>query len=590
VLVYSYGFRRSKIFITLQIIPAKKEKLILYHPTMKRLFLILTVMLAYVSLHAQIAPNKYYVQFTDKNASPYSLEEPEAYLSQRALDRRAAFGIPVDMKDIPVNPQYLQAVKDAGASILNPTKWLNGVSIQTSDPAVISAIEALPFVENVMKSPVKLAGTSDEKPFFRAESYSAMAPYAVHSMKDGAFYDYGPSLNQIQMIKGDQLHELGYRGAGLVIAVLDAGFSNTDNLPVFDSLWDSGRILGTRDFIDGGPLTFNKHYHGTMVLSCMGGNYPGQLIGTAPEASYWLFRTEDGGSEYIIEEYNWVTAAEFADSAGADIINSSLGYSTFDDPSQNHTYEDMDGNTTPITIGADLAASRGMVVVSSAGNSGTSAWYYITAPADGDSVYTIGAVNHQGLPASFSSHGPTADGRIKPNVAAQGEGTYFASPDGSFIFGNGTSFSSPIIAGMMACLWQANPDMNNMELLNAIQASGTLASNPDNKLGYGIPDFMIAHNILTVIDGYEQQANGLITPFPNPFTGSFEVRVETEKPGTAKLTITDISGRMMHESEYLLASGENQIMVSGLDGLKAGIYLLKFELGTVVKTAKVVRK
>jgi serine protease AprX len=557
---------------------------------MKRLLSILTILLASVTLVAQIAPDKYYVQFTDKNASPYSLDEPEAYLSQRALDRRAAFGIPVDMKDIPVNPQYLQAVKDAGANILNPTKWLNGVSIQTTDPSVVAAIEVLPFVENVMKSPVMPGSMTDEKPFFRAESFSSTAPYAVHPLKQGTYYDYGPSLNQIQMLKGDQMHELGYRGSGLVIAVLDAGFSNADDLPVFDSLWDNGQILGTRDFIDGGALTFNKHYHGTMVLSCMGGNYPGQLVGTAPEASYWLFRTEDGGSEYIIEEYNWVSAAEFADSAGADIINSSLGYSTFDDPSQNHTYDDMDGNTTPITIGADVAASRGMVVVNSAGNSGTSAWYYITAPADGDSVYTIGAVNWQGIPASFSSNGPTADGRVKPNVAAQGEGTYFASPDGSFIYGNGTSFSSPIIAGMMACLWQANPDMNNMELLNAIQASGTLAANPDNKLGYGIPDFMLAHNILTVIDGYEQPQTGILTPFPNPFNSAFEIRLASDISGRAKLIITDISGRVMHESEYLTTAGENRLMISGLDDLKAGIYLLKLELDSGVRTAKVVKK
>ncbi len=558
---------------------------------MKRIsILLLTFVASGMLASAQIAPDKYYVQFTDKDNSPYSIGNPEEYLSQRSIDRRTAYNIPIDMKDIPVNPQYLQGVKNAGASILNPTKWLNGVTIYTTNPSVVVAIEALPYVQSVDKSPVSPGNTEIEKTFFMNESYG-VAPAVNAQIKSVSVYDYGPSYSQISMIKGDQMHELGYTGKGIIIGVLDAGFDNADELPVFDTLWNNGQILGTRDFVDGGDVTFNKHFHGTMVLSTMGGNYPGEIVGTAPEASYYLLRTEDGGSEYIIEEYNWVSGAEYADSLGADVLNTSLGYSDFpDDPAHNHTYEDMDGNTTPITIGADVAASRGMVVVNSAGNSGTSSWYYITAPADGDSVFTIGAVNSQGVPAGFSSNGPTYDGRTKPNVVAQGEGAYFASPNGSFLYGNGTSFSSPIIAGMMACLWQANPDTNNMALINAVQESGSIAAAPDNKIGYGIPDFMAALNILTVIENDEEAVLTQINLYPNPFTSYFVLNVRSEMNANARLAVVDMTGRTVFENEYLVSRGMNYIRVSALDNIPAGIYFLRMESAKSVITTKLIRQ
>ncbi len=551
--------------------------------------LLLFFFAAIVVSYAQVAPNKYYVQFTDKDNSPYSIENPSAFLSQRAIDRRAAYGIPVDMKDIPVNPQYLQAVRDAGATILNPTKWLNGVTIETSSSAVIAAIEALPFVQGIAKSPV-FTGDKNEKPFFENESYGESAPAASTYTREFSFYDYGNAYNQIGMIKGDQLHELGYRGQGIVIGVLDSGFENADDLPVFGSLWENERVLATHDFVTGEAIAFNKHYHGTMVLSTMAGNLPGVIVGTAPEASYLLLRTEDAGSEYLIEEYNWVSGAEFADSAGANVLNTSLGYSTFDDPSQDHTYEDMDGNTTPITVGADIAASKGLVVVNSAGTSGGSAWYYITAPADGDSVFTIGAVNAMGNPASFSSHGPTSDGRIKPNIVAQGEGTYVASPDGSFFFGNGTSFSSPVIAGMMACLLQANPDMDNMELINAVQESGSLATAPDNTMGYGIPDFMAAHNILTVIDGDGKELLNQLSVYPNPFSSYVDLSFRSDGPASAILTLVDMTGRTLLERGQNVGAGMNSIRLNELERLPSGIYFLRIESGDAVITSKLVRK
>ena len=557
---------------------------------MKRLsiFLLASTALSML-LTAQIAPDKYYVQFTDKNNSPYSISNPEAYLSQRSIDRRATYGIAIDMKDLPVNPQYLEGVADAGATILNPTKWLNGVSIQTDNPAVIAAIEALPYVESLKKSVVSSARFETEKEYFANESFGHV-PSVNAQMKEAGTYDYGPSFNQIHMLRGDEMHDLGFTGEGMIIGVLDAGYKNTDELPVFDSLWNNGQILGTYDFVDGGEVTFDKHSHGTAVLSTMGGNYPGEIVGTAPDAHYYLLRTEDGGSEYTIEEYNWVSGAEYADSVGADVLNTSLGYGDgFTDPTMNHTYADMDGNTTPITIGADIAASRGMVVVNSAGNSGSSAWYYITAPADGDSVFTIGSVNANGIPAGSSSNGPTYDGRTKPNVSAQGEGAYIAYSGGTFGYGNGTSFSSPIIAGMMACLWQANPAMNNMQLMNAVQENSSIANKPDNKMGWGIPDFMAANNFLSI--GEEDHA-GMFSAtqvYPNPFTSQVVLSFSSKQDRTLKMVIVDMTGRTIFEDHHIMKKGANLIRINELESVPSGIYFLRLESGKSTITSKLVK-
>lgn len=556
----------------------------------KNIILFLGFFLTAMITGAQIAPDKYYVQFTDKNNSPYSISNPEAYLSQRAIDRRNRQNIAIDMKDIPVNPQYLQGVIKTGATILNPTKWLNGTTIYTDNPSVIAAINLLPYVSSVSKSEITGGSQKSGKAFFENEDYD-VSPSAYLQANSTSTYDYGPSYNQISMLNGDQLHALGYRGEGIIIGVLDAGYDNANNLPVFDSLWADGRVLGNYDFVDGGAIQFDKHFHGTGVLSLMAGNYPGQIVGTAPRASYYLFRTEDGASEYIIEEYNWVSGAEYADSVGCDVLNTSLGYSEFpDDPTQNHTYEDMDGNTTPITIGADVAASRGMVVVNSAGNSGAASWYYISAPADGNLVFTIGAVNAAGIPWISSGNGPTYDGRIKPNVAAQGEGAYYATPNGTFTQGNGTSLSSPITAGMMACLWQACPDISSMELMNAVQQSASKSETPDNKIGWGIPDFMAAHNLLSVTEHDEDDRFSEVSAYPNPFKDFFEMRFNASESGTAKLAVVDMTGRIIIDKNYTILRGNNIVRFNELGNIPSGIYFLRLESGRSVLTSKLLRQ
>ncbi len=557
---------------------------------MKKIYLLLVSIVLSFTVISQVAPDKYVVRFTDKNDSPYSINNPEAFLSQKALDRRNAHGIAIVENDLPVNPQYIESVANTGVTILNRSKWFNSVSIYTTDQGALDIINSFSFVESIEKG-----GNSNiepdhsyEKQFFANEWISQIPEAGIYkALTAGNSYDYGAAANQIQMLNGDVLHDMGYDGEGMTIAVLDAGFLNVDDLSAFDSLWNNGQILGYKDFVEPiNPNIFDSHSHGCMVLSTMGANMPGQMVGTAPKANYWLLRSEDGPSEYIIEEYNWVSAAEFADSAGADIINSSLGYTIFDDPSHDHTYEDMDGNTTPITIGADLAVSKGMIVVNSAGNAGTSPWFYIGAPADGDSVFSIGAVDGGGNYASFSSNGPTYDGRIKPNVVAQGKGSASIDPDdGSVFFGNGTSFSSPITAGMVACLWQANPNKRNTEIMDAIQSSGTLANEPTNQMGWGIPDYVLAHSILTVIDYSSEPAKGMDV-FPNPFASELNISFEEDNISINRIELTDVSGKLVFEQDI----NQEKSTRLQLNGSAPGFYLLKVITDKNIFTEKVLKQ
>jgi len=555
---------------------------------MKNIYLVLISVLISVVAFSQVSPDKYWVKFTDKNNSPYSIENPEDFLTQRAIDRRELFGIAITENDLPVNPQYIEGVANTGVTILTVSKWMNSVTIYTTDPAALDAISLLPYVLSIEKGNGEKRQGTFPKPFFEREMFPDIPEAEL--LKSLSSYDYGSAYNQIHMVNGDALHDMGYNGTGKTIAVLDAGFMNADIIDAFDSLWNNGQILGTRDFVNPlNPDIFGSHYHGSMVLSTMGANWPGNIVGTAPMADYWLVRTEDGDSEYLIEELNWVSGAEFADSVGADIINSSLGYTEFDDPSQNHTYEDMDGNTTPVTIGADLAASKGMIVVNSAGNSGGSSWQYIGAPADGDSVFSIGAVDDGGNYASFSSTGPTFDGRIKPNVVAQGQGSAIIDPwTGEVSYGSGTSFSSPITAGMVACLWQANPDKRNTELMSAIQMSSTQANNPDAYLGYGIPDFVLANSILTVIDN-KIVPNLAVNIFPNPFTDEINISISNANPMTGvNAEILDIAGKKVLSFEF--TGKDKNIRLNCSQNIPDGFYLLKVSYDARTEMLKVIKK
>jgi serine protease AprX len=304
---------------------------------MKSLLVTILALFSFTCLYSQIYPDKYFVAFTDKNNSPYSIENPQEYLSARAIERRSRYNIPIDIHDLPVNPQYIEAVADIGVQVINPTKWLNGITIYTNDPSLLSEIEALPFVKSVRKARQATQAhpktdfdddISLFKPSWENETIIDFSNRTKATGKSTSL-QYGLGYNQINQINGIPLHDDGFQGQGMVIAVLDAGFSYANQLNAFDSLYMNGLIYGTRDIVSGGTNVYQGSFHGTGVLSTMGANLPGELIGTAPKAGYYLIRTEDTGSEYLIEEYNWASGAEFADSTGADIINSSLGYVDF---------------------------------------------------------------------------------------------------------------------------------------------------------------------------------------------------------------------------------------------------------------------
>ena len=564
---------------------------------MKRYNTLILIMILAISGFAQIYPDKYFIEFTDKNDSPFSVNEPEEFLSQRAIDRRERYNIPITELDFPVNPAYLQAVADVGVEIINPSKWFNGVSIFTTDPAKLEEIETLPFVRTIRKN-ILLPGNkpfpkvndpiSLNKSWEKSEEFSTESNI-FKSGQEAKSLDYGDGFNQINMLNGIILHDQGFMGQGMVIAVLDGGFTNVDQISAFDSLYMNDQILSVWDFVTNTSNAYQGSGHGTAVLSTMGANLPGELVGTAPKASYHLLRTEDTGSEYLIEEYNWASGAEYADSVGADIINSSLSYKDFDDPSTSHTYDDMDGNTAPVTIAADYAASRGMVVVNSAGNSGnSSSWPWVGAPADGDSVFTIGSVTAQGEYSNFSSRGPTADGRLKPNFCAQGSSAAVASTNGSIGTSSGTSFSSPISAGMTACLWQYNPAMTNMEILNAIQQSGSIAAAPNDTLGYGIPDFELASLILSKND--HELAENDIEIFPNPFSDKLKVVYNSPDTHSIAMEIYDISGKLYYtQSGVSNHAGLNYFQIKGLDKLKRGVYFLRITSAGEISTRKIIK-
>ena len=406
----------------------------------------------------QTAPDKYWLQFTDKNNTPYSLDLGEEFLSQRSLSRRVKHNVGLQWNDLPVDPAYIDSLRKLGLNILNISKWFNAATVHSTDHKLIDTITNISFIRGKKHVRSFVSNKKYNDRFLDENNSSLYYKLAKSSVMAN---NYGLSRNQIEMLNGHILHDKGFRGEGMIIAQLDGGFSNANTIPALDSINYNNQILGTRDFVQGGEIKYDASWHGTAVLSTMAGNIPGVLIGTAPKAAYWLLRCEDSNSEFIIEEDNWIAAAEFADSAGVDIINSSLSYSTYDDESTSHSYQNMDGNSSRVTIGADIAASKGILVVTSASNQGNKKWHYIASPADGDSVLTVGAVDSTGVYAYFSSTGPTFDGRIKPDITAQGLATIIMGRDGKIGKANGTSFSSPLIAGLSACLWQAFPELTN---------------------------------------------------------------------------------------------------------------------------------
>jgi hypothetical protein len=540
-----------------------------------------------VSLAAEAQLHRHIVSFRDKRATTLSLSQPSAFLTAKALDRRRRSNIAIDSTDLPVCQAYLDTLASIrNVRVLNASRWLNQAAIQTTDAVALARIRALPFVRSLEAiAPVAPVGPADPDPAVLDELELTREARSRGTLATGGYYNYGNSLGQVRIHEGDFLHDLGFRGEGMTIAVLDAGFQGYLSNRAFDSLRRAGRILGTWDFVAGDASVDEDNAHGANCLSILAANLPGVMVGTAPAASYWLFRTEDVASEYPVEEHFWAVGAERADSLGADMISSSLGYTDFDQAAFDHRYAQLDGNTTMVTRAADMAARKGMIVCNSAGNSGTSAWKYLGAPADGDSVLAVGAVDVNGSVAPFSSYGPSADGQVKPDVASVGLRTFLVAPGGQAAQGNGTSYSNPNIAGLLACLWQAFPEFGNMDLIDALRRSASRFANPDDRVGHGIPNLRKAYDDLLrrrqVRLAQAILKDDFIKAFPSPFDQRLNIYYRSPASGGRPVfELVDGAGRTVLRHQATAAPGTLLMLdFPGVEALPKGLWMLRYADG-----------
>ena len=510
-----------------------------------------------------------WVFFKDKPNAASFIANPISILSQRALDRRTKQNIIIDEKDVPIEVTYYNQIKNtSGITVKAKSKWLNAVHVQGLETVITELKANFSFIEKIEFANRNIAAISRAKKTIQINNHQ-------NKLERLNSFNYGVAENQIAMLKGDFLHEQGYTGSGMQIAVIDAGFPNVNSLTGFQRLRDNNQILGGYDFVNRNENFYTGSSHGTHVLSDIGGYIENEFIGTAPDASFYLFITEDAANESPLEESLWVEAAERADSLGVDVINTSLGYTTFDRADYNYTNADMDGKTTFITRGAAIGATRGMILVNSAGNSGNGSWRIIGAPADAENVFSIGAVRADRTIVGFSSRGPTADGRIKPDVMAQGAAPYVLSyTSGNPGTTNGTSFSSPILAGVIACFWQAYPNTKALELLEEIRKASDNYETPNNDYGYGIPNFETAFNTLKIAE----EVDIPIQLFPNPVNEelNFNQAIHSD------IHIFSVLG----EKVYIQKEVEN---TANTASLRSGIYILQYQKNKKIKYIKFIK-
>jgi len=518
---------------------------------------------------AEAQTNQYFVFFKDKTGTPFSVTEPSQFLSERSIARRQKQNIAITQEDLPVNPSYVNQIQSAGAVPYFTSRWWNGVLVDV-DAAIAGNISALPFVNGlVMVAPGKKNTSGRENARRQKKNSSADQP-----------------VNQIQLqqIGIDEMHSMGYRGEGIRIAIFDSGFLGVNMSSPFSLLFTENRVKQTFNFVNNTTSVYQSDNHGTEVLSVMAANTPGVYTGGAHKAEYLLYLTEDVSSEYRIEEYNWTFAAERADSAGADVINSSLGYYEFDDSSMDYLKSDLNGNKAVVTRAARKAVEKGMVVVTSAGNEGGNSWKTVTPPADADGILAVGSVNSIGTLSGFSSRGPTADNRIKPDVVAMGSGTSIVKASGVPGTASGTSLASPLIASLAAGVLQAFPALGTQQIYEAIINSAAQASTPDNSMGYGLPHFRAINNY---IESWQEEE--LISIYPNPVSGdSIKVKLKLVSDSPIQITIFDSQGKLAEEfSEQI--NWLNNPLTYDLSRLQAGLYLMQVKSGTKIATLKFVK-
>ncbi|TDE16300.1 S8 family peptidase [Dyadobacter psychrotolerans] len=551
----------------------------------KILFSLACTLLLNITLFAQSNP-RYLILYKDKTGSPFSTDKPTDFLSQRSVARRAKQNIPVTVNDLPVNPAYVTAIKQTGASVIYSSRWFNGSLVEAS-ATQLEQIKKLSFYKGIELNLPVANLTSPSSGVVRTEAVR-------NKFETAEDLDYGRMRDQLVLMGVDILHQRGMHGENMIIAVLDNGFSQGNNLAFLKPLFDEKRIIDTQDFIGREGNVYNDGSHGLNVLSTMAAYLPSTMIGAAFKATYALYRTESDAIESPYEEITWLIAAERADSLGADIINSSLGYNTFDGefntPAYNYTYEDMDGKTTIISRAARFASRKGMVVTNSAGNEGSNSWRYIVAPADVDSVLSVGATNYDRSYSPLSSTGPNAAGQQKPDVAAVGAGAVVGNVSGTVSTASGTSFSSPLMAGFCAVLWQAYPNLSAQQLISVVKKSGHLAAAPDNRLGYGVPSVTAADRIVAAEYGplgTEKEFLSEIILSPNPTEKDLILTIpETLLGKLASVRITGANGNTL--SGYVVRLEKQTSVNTTL--LSTGLYVLNLKIGTLERSLKFIKR
>jgi serine protease AprX len=525
----------------------------------KRSFLLVLIG---ISFSAAAQTNRYFVFFKDKNNSPYSISDPIKFLTQKSLDRRQKQNIAITEEDLPVNSSYVAQIKALGIKTYFTSNWWNGVLVQT-DKSNIASINALPFVQRseLVAPGTKLLGGRQRRVSKNNESASTSEA----------------SEFQLQQLVLDKMQQEGYRGEGVNVAQFDSGWIGVNIATPFQHLFLESRVKAAFNFVKNTTDVYSDDNHGTEVLSVMGAYSPGIFTGGAYKANFFLFETEDKATEYRIEEYNWAFAAERADSLGVDVINSSLGYNTFDDSSMDYKYSDLNGSKAVVTITARKAVEKGMIVVCSVGNEGSQPWKYVTAPADAVGVVAVGSVTSISERSSFSSIGPSADGRIKPEVVALGSGTSVILPSGSVGAASGTSLSSPLVSCLAAGLVQAFPQTAPKQLYNAIVNSGSQASKPDNKLGYGIPSFASAKKY---VNSFEED----VSIFPNPTAKIVNIFFKEPANKSISVVIYNLVGQRISDQSFSITWDSNPVQYD-FSSVPNGIYLMevKSNLGAVIR-------
>ncbi|WP_130733630.1 S8 family serine peptidase [Flavobacterium sp. J27] len=534
---------------------------------------IATLLLFVLSFSSFAQEEDAWVYFVDKPDEVYYANNPLEMLSQRALDRRTTQNIALDLKDIPISQTYMAQVEAAtGITVMAKSKWLNALHIRGSQTN-IQALTALSFVDHVQFANHSLNPTN------RGVAYST-SHRNNEAFEIMANYNYGNSSNQIQMLNGHLLHQQDYTGQGKVIAVLDAGFPGVNTASSFQRLRDNNLILGGYNFPDRSSNFYTRNSHGTNVLSTMGGYVDGQLVGTAPDAGYYLFITEDVNSENPVEESYWVEALEMADSLGVDVVNSSLGYGEYDNASYSYSYSQRNGQIGFASRGAGIAHLKGIVCVISAGNEGNTSEPHIGIPADADHVLTVGAVNSSEAYASFSSIGPSFDGRVKPDVCAKGQSATVSSTTGAITTSNGTSFSSPILAGMVATFWSALPNLTADEVIQFVRESADQYTTPDIYKGYGVPDFQLALNNVLSTESFVKQS---LTFYPNPVGNSLYIKGNYFDKGEFKL----YNGLGQKVLQIVVLQNDQKI---SLESLAPGIYVYDFSANNTNLQGKLIKQ